>query len=105
MVQFDMHEKIVLLGFTSNFKFQMTVKEIQEDVAIHISATPMGNWLKFNQGFHLSDFKDGGTLLEDHCQYTAPRFLARYTRGVGLTQHTVIDENTRKYFTDEFQPD
>ena len=98
-----MHEKLVILGFASDFKFQLTVKEIQENVATHMSANLMRGWFQFNQGFHLTDSKDGGTMLEDHCQYTAPRLLARYTRGVGLAQHTAIAENTRKYFMEESQ--
>ena len=55
-----MHEKLVLLGFAKNFKFQLTVKEVQENVAVHISANLMGGWFQFNQGFRMTDDKDGG---------------------------------------------
>ena len=105
-VQFDIHEKLVLLGFAKVFKFQLTVKEVQESVATHMSANLMdlmGGWFQLNQGFHMTDYEDGGTLLEGHCQYAAPRFFARYIRGVGLAQHTAITVNTRKYFMKESQ--
>lgn len=62
-----MHEKLVLLGFAKDFKVQLTVKEVQENVATHMSANLMRGWFKFNQEFHMTDYKDGGTLLEDHC--------------------------------------
>ena len=97
-VQFDMHEEVRVLGFSSKFQIQLTVKELQENVATHMSGSLFKGWFQFNQGFRFSDVKEGGTMFEDRCQYTAPRFFARYIRGVGLIQHTAITENTRKYF-------
>lgn len=97
-VQFDMHEEMRVLGISSKFEIQLTVKELQENVATHMSGSLLKGWFQFNQGFRFTDAKEGGIMLEDRCQYTAPRFFARYIRGVGLTQHTAITENTRKYF-------
>lgn len=97
-VQFDMHEEMRVLGISSKFEIQLTVKELQENVATQMSGSLYKGWFQFNQGFRFTDAKEGGIMLEDSCQYTAPRFFARYIRGVGLTQHTAITENTRKYF-------
>ena len=102
-VQFDMHEEGRFLGLTSKIQIQLTVKEIEENVATQMSGSQLKGWFQFNQGFRLTDCKEGGTMLEDHCQYTAPRFLARYIRGVGLAQHAAITENTRIYFLEVSQ--
>ena len=76
----------------------MTVKEIEENTATHLTATLMNGSLKINQGFRLADSEEGGTLLEDHAAYTAPRLLARLTRRQAFAAHTAITENTRLYF-------
>lgn len=99
-IQFDIQERDVVLGFydTGNFTFQVTVKEIEENTATHLTATLMNGALKINQGFRLADSEEGGTLLEDHAAYTAPRLLARLTRRQAFAAHTAITENTRLYF-------
>lgn len=76
----------------------MTVKEIEENTATHLTATLMNGALKINQGFRLADSEEGGTLLEDHAAYKALRLLARLTRRQAFAAHTAITENTRLYF-------
>ena len=76
----------------------MTVKAIEENAATQLTATLMGGKVHINQGFRLTDSEEGGTLLEDHVAYTAPRLLARITRREAHADHTAITENTRQYF-------
>ena len=78
VVQFDIHEKAVLFGFydTSNITFQVTTKEKEKNTATQTTASLMNGMFQINQEFHMSD-SEGGTLLEDHISFTAPRILAR----------------------------
>lgn len=99
-IQFDIQERDVILGIydTGNFTFQVTLKEIDKDTATQMTATLVGGMLKCNQGFHLTDSKEGGTLLEDRTAYTAPRLLARLARKRANAIHTAVTENIRQYF-------
>ena len=76
----------------------MTVKEIEENTATQMTASMMGGKLQINQGFHLTDSEEGGTLVVDHGAYTAPRLLARLIRNQAHASHVKINENTLQYF-------
>ena len=102
VIQFDIQERAVLFGLydTGNFTFQVTVTEIEENTATQLTASLMGGKVKINQGFHLTDSEEGGTLVEDHAAYTAPRLLARLVRSQAHAAHTKITGNTIQYFID-----
>ena len=102
-VQFEMHEDVPVpfFGYPSKVHAQvpLTVKELEENVAIQISAYLFKGWFQFNQGFRFTDAKEGGgTILEERCQYIAPRIAVRYISSIALALHKGIMENTRKYF-------
>ncbi|CAH3174179.1 unnamed protein product [Porites evermanni] len=100
VVQFDIHEKAVLLGFydTGNITFQITTNASKEkNTATQTTASLMNGMLQINQEFHMSD-SDGRTLLEDHASYTAPRILARIALSEAHSAHSAILENTRQQF-------
>jgi len=79
------------------------VKEIEENTATQLTANPTGGMLHINQGFGVTDDEDGGTLLEDHAEYTAPRILARFVKSIGYDEHTKITQNFKTYFLEVSQ--
>ncbi|KAM7432725.1 hypothetical protein ABFA07_016903 [Porites harrisoni] len=99
VVQFDIHEKAVLFGFydTGNITCQVTTKEKEKNTATQTTASLMNGIFQINQEFHMSD-SEGGTLLEDHASYTAPRILARIVLSEAHAAHSAILENTRQEF-------
>jgi len=104
IVQFEIHQKLVIFGFFERSgSFHVTVKEIEENTATQLTASPMGGMLHINQGFRVTDAKDGGTLLEDHAEYTAPRILTRFIRSVAHDAHTKITQNIKNYFLEVSQ--
>ena len=101
-VQFHLHEEVPgpFFGYPSKVHAEvpMTVKEIQENEATHMSTTQFHGWLQFDQEFRFSDAKEGGMMLEERCQYTSAKIAIRYIAPIALAQHEDIMENTRKYF-------
>jgi len=101
-VQFNLHEEVPgpFFGYPSKVhpEVPMTVKEIQENEATHMSTTHFHGWLQFDQEFRFSDAKEGGMMLEERCQYTSAKAAIRYIAPIALAQHKDIMENTRKYF-------
>ena len=101
-VQFNLHEEVPgpFYGYPSKVHAEvpMTVKEIQENEATHMSTTQFHGWLQFDQEFRFSDAKEGGMMLEERCQYTSAKTAIRYIAPIALAQHKDIMENTRKYF-------
>lgn len=99
VVQFDIHEKAVLFGFydTGNITFQVTTKEKEKNTATQTTASLMNGIFQINQEFHMSD-SEGGTLLEDHASYTAPRILARIVLSEAHAAHSAVLENTKQEF-------
>ena len=99
VVQFDIHEKAVLFGFydTGNITFQVTTKEKEKNTATQTTASLINGMFLINQEFHMSD-SEGGTLLEDHASYTAPRVLARIVLRKAHAAHSAILENIRQQF-------
>ena len=85
----------------------MTVKEIEENTTTQLTANPTGGMLQgmlhVNQGFRVTDAEDGGSLLEDHAEYTAPRILARFVKSIGYDEHTKITQNFKTYFLEVSQ--
>jgi len=81
----------------------VTVKEIEENTATQLTANPTGGMLHINQGFGVTDAEDGGSLLEDHAEYTAPRILARFVKSIGYDEHTKITQNFKTYFLEVSQ--
>ena len=76
----------------------MTVKEIQENEATHMSTSQFNGWFQFDQEFRFSDAKEGGMMLEERCQCISAKTAIRYIAPIALAQHKDIMENTRKYF-------
>ena len=104
IVQFEIHQKLVIFGFFERSgSFHVTVKEIEENTATQLTASPMGGMLHINQGFGVTDAEDGGSLLEDHAEYTAPRILAIFARSVAHDEHTKITQNIKKHFLEVSQ--
>lgn len=99
VVQFDIFERAVLFGFydTGNITFQVTTKEKEKNTATQTTASLINGMLQINQEFHMSD-SEGGTLLEDHVSFTAPRILARIALREAHSAHSAILENTRQQF-------
>ena len=101
-VQFNLHEEVPgpFFGYPSKVHAEvpMTVKEIQENEATHMSTTQFHGWLQFDQEFRFSDAKEGGMMLEERCRYTSAKTAIRYIAPIALAQHKDIMENTRKYF-------
>ena len=101
-VQFDLHEEVPgpLFGYPSKVHVEvtMTVKEIQENEATHMSTTQFNGWFQFDQEFRFSDAKEGGMMLEERCQCISAKTAIRYIAPIALAQHKDIMENTRKYF-------
>ena len=99
VVRFDIHEKAVLFGFydTGNITFQITTKEKEKNTATQTTASLINGMFQINQEFHMTD-SEGGTLLEDHASYTAPRILARIALSEAHSAHSAILENTRQQF-------
>ncbi|CAH3036917.1 unnamed protein product [Porites lobata] len=101
-VQFNLHEEVPgpFFGYPSKVHAEvpMTVKEMQENEATHMSTTQFHGWLQFDQEFRFSDAKEGGMMLEERCQYTSAKTAIRYIAPIALAQHKDIMENTRKYF-------
>ena len=89
--------KAVLFGFydTGNITFQVTTKEKEKNTATQTTASLMNGIFQINQEFHTSE---GGTLLEDHASYTAPRILARIVLSEAHAAHSAILENTKQEF-------
>ena len=100
VVQFDIHERAVVFGFydTGNITFQVTSKEKEKNTATQTTAFPINGMLQVNQEFHMSDSEGGGTLLEDHVSFTAPRILARIALSKAHSAQSAILENTRQQF-------
>ena len=98
-VQFNLHEEVPgpLFGYPSKVHAEvpMTVKEMQENEATHMSTTQFHGWLQFDQEFRFSDAKEGGMMLEERCQYTSAKTAIRYIAPIALAQHKDIMENTR----------
>jgi len=108
IVQFEIHQKLVIFGlFERSVSFHVTVKEIEENTTTQLTANPTGGMLQgmlhVNQGFRVTDAEDGGSLLEDHAEYTAPRILAIFARSVAHDEHTKITQNIKKHFLEVSQ--
>lgn len=90
----------VVFGFydNGNITFQVTSKEKEKNTATQTTAFPINGMLQVNQEFHMSDSEGGGTLLEDHVSFTAPRILARIALSKAHSAQSAILENTRQQF-------
>ena len=99
MIEFDIQESFVLFGFQSNnFTFPVTMKVIEEDAATELMAQQLYGMIKIHQGFDLADAKEGGTLLADSADYTAPHIIARFVLWQAEAAHTAITQNIRQHF-------
>ena len=75
----------------------MTLREKDRNTATQTTASLINGMLQINQEFHMSD-SEGGTLLEDHVSFTAPRILARIALSEAHSAHSAILDNTRQQF-------
>ena len=102
MVEFDMQQSFPLFEFyqSNNFTFPVTMKVIEEDLAIELFTQQLYGIVKIHQGFDLADGKEGkdGTMLADSADYTAPRIIAKFILWQAEAAHTAITQNIRQHF-------
>lgn len=104
IVQYDYHKKLVIFGFYEmHGSVHATVKEVEKNTSTQMTAKTLGGMLHISQRFRVSDAGDGGSLLEDHVEITAPRILARFIRSVAHGAHIEITEKIKRYFLEASQ--
>ena len=89
-------------NFTTNAPKILGLKSSSEQIfsrklPLGAPASLINGMFQINQEFHMTD-SEGGTLLEDHVSFTAPRILARIALSEAHSAHSAILENTRQEF-------